>query len=413
MPSARVLVVWSTVLPAAAMLAACRDSSAPPRAAVVATQPGAPARENLHAAAVARRIGAFQRLRDAQEAERSGRLTEARNLYAQALELDPTNVAAKVGHDRVIAQLNEAPPPQQRSETERQIIGNSGPIRYDFNTALEESNKAVAAKQFEQARSAWRRARDAALRNPQMFPPSEIEKFQAGLRDLDRLIRQAESAEIAAMRRAGQHAAAARIESQREADDRDRQKAVRERVGEARRMIESETYGWLGPAIDEILFLDPHNDFALGARPLLKKITELLHERRRLGPPATNPSASATELIHRGQEAEVAGRFAEARNLYHRALEWDRGVENERKVIPYIFKVAVEEGNRALSAHPPKIDEAWASLERSRATALQNPAIFPPETIRDWNNTMKELHRRILDAEEKARDARTSRDRVQ
>jgi tetratricopeptide (TPR) repeat protein len=195
MASTRVLVVWSTVLPAAAMLAGCREAPAPPPTPVVATQPGAPAREGLHAAAEARRIGAFQQLRDAQEAERSGRLTEARNLYAQALELDPNNAAARDGRNRVIAYLEEAEknPPPALSRTERLVVGSLS-ARWDFNFAVEEADKALALKRFAEARAARRRAWAAVERDRDLLAPDDLRAFQAAAEKLDRRITEAESA---------------------------------------------------------------------------------------------------------------------------------------------------------------------------------------------------------------------------
>jgi hypothetical protein len=184
---------------------------------VATTSPSRSSGTDLRLLAESRRIQAFQRLREAQHAERDGRFGEARILYVQALELDANNVAAKDGRDRVVAQLSEAPPPR-RPRSDARIMGNSGPIRYDFQTAVEEADKAVAAKQFGQARSAWRRAREAAGRHPEIFPPSDIQAFQSALLDLDRRIFNAEAAEIQSLRRAGRHEAAARIEAQRVAD---------------------------------------------------------------------------------------------------------------------------------------------------------------------------------------------------
>jgi hypothetical protein len=189
------LVVWFAVLPAAALLAACRDSPAPPPTQAAATRPSAPSSENLHAAAEARRIGAFQRVREAQEAERSSRLADARNLYAQALELDPNNAAARDARDRVIAQLeeNEKNPPRALSRTER-LVGGSSSARWDFNFAVEEADKAVALKQFAEARAARRRAWAAVERDRDFFAPDDLRAFEAAAEELDRRISEAESA---------------------------------------------------------------------------------------------------------------------------------------------------------------------------------------------------------------------------
>jgi tetratricopeptide (TPR) repeat protein len=137
---------------------------------------------------------AFQLVREAQEAERSGRLVDARNLYSRSLELDPNNVAAQDGRNRMTAHFDEAEKDSPRpSEAERRILGSSE-ARWEFNFAVEEADRALTLKRFAEARAARRRGWAAVERDRFFFPPADIEAFEAAAEKLDRRIADAEAA---------------------------------------------------------------------------------------------------------------------------------------------------------------------------------------------------------------------------
>jgi hypothetical protein len=133
-------------------------------------------------------------IREAQEAERGGRWTEARNLYMRSLELDPHNAAARDGRDRMLAYFAEAEKNSPRpAEAERRIQGSSE-ARWVFNFSVEEADKALALKHFAEARAARRRGWAAVERDRNFFPPEQLRAFQAAAEKLDRRIAEAEAA---------------------------------------------------------------------------------------------------------------------------------------------------------------------------------------------------------------------------
>lgn len=221
--------------------------------------------EQENKAAQARKLVA-----DAQAAENSQNLVTAANLYAQALELDPTNAEALGGKNRTL-NIGGISPVQQDLATrqEQRITAERQAITFNVNLALANADAQTARNNFTDARQSIKQAEAAAKQNPGIFTNEELQTFDARIASArtgleQAVVRQEEEAKRLAQQNA-ENEAIARQRSQELA----RQQAVSSLISDSRRLTEQGKYDEALKTVDQILTIDPGNDYAKGVRQIL------------------------------------------------------------------------------------------------------------------------------------------------
>ncbi|HEY8667959.1 MAG TPA: hypothetical protein VIL86_14945 [Tepidisphaeraceae bacterium] len=227
------------------------------------------------------RYKAKQKVEAAQKAAADNKPEEALRLYNEALEFDPKNEQAAAGQ-REMATLTGhevggagggLAQEEQHANLQRTAIS------YRFNTAIDRAQAAIKAQDFVTARTQLENARVARDTEPTLFTQQEITRFNTIIADtqlaLERSEDAAKNASVSATAGEAQQREAIR---QREAAQQ-RQRAVSSLVKEAQRLVKQNDYDKALGVLDQILILDPTNDYAIGARPLVEDKANFMKQR--------------------------------------------------------------------------------------------------------------------------------------
>lgn len=245
------------------------------------------AKTELEATAQLEKIRQQQKAYEASQLVEQGKTAAAESRYADALaayskaaELDPSNQQAVQGRAEMQALAGRAPTQsgllnrvQQQNETRRQAI------TYSFNTALDASNAAIDGGDFRTARTQLAAARVAAESDPTIFTPEDIRKFNS---QIAATAGRLDAAEAKAAATAEQEKTAEAVKSQQlkaEQEQKLRENTVANLIKAARRAIEENKYREAVGILDQILVIDPHNEYAQGVKPLVEDKAILIEQR--------------------------------------------------------------------------------------------------------------------------------------
>ncbi len=272
-------VAQSTPPADAATEPAAAPTPAPTTPAPVAAAPSTEDRalEDLKATARLQEIQRQQDQYDSQQKTRaavaaeSNNLDQARQLYSQAVSLDPDNATAKAGLSRVlILQGRSTQNTSLLGEQAKRIQTQIQEITYSFDQAIADARAAIGRGQFQAASTDIQRAQVARNQNPNIFTPE-------ALRNFDNQIRQTQLALDTAQEQAKQDAirnnemeTATRLAKQQADQETQRHRTVQDLRATAMRLTEEARYREALGVVDQILVLDPTNEYATGVRPLLE-----------------------------------------------------------------------------------------------------------------------------------------------
>lgn len=218
---------------------------------------------------------------DARNAENAASIAIAAELYAKALELDPNNAEAAAGRQRTL-QTAGISPVQRDMATEREarILAERQYINSSFERFMTEAELNVARQRFDAARNSLQQAQVVSRTNPGIFTNPELEQFDQRLASarvsLDAAVQAyAENQRVVAEQQARADAAA------REAERiRVQQQAVASLIADARRLTDQGNYEQALKTVNQILTIDPRNDYATGVRQILFDRWSLQNQRR-------------------------------------------------------------------------------------------------------------------------------------
>jgi general secretion pathway protein D len=230
-----------------------------------ATQPGI----NGFSAAGAVDLGA--------KAEASGDNQEAARQYKAALDADPNNALAAQGRDRVQAKLSTGGTLTQRQQ---EIEASRQAINFRLKTALENARADVGKNEFPAAKDEIENARAARAQDPGIFTDVE-------LRAMDSQIAQAQNQKDTterayALTQAGaNNAEIERLNKERAADQqRQRAATIASLIKISRTQQDQQNYTASLGVLDQILTLDPQNDYAIGVRQYVEDKAILQEQRK-------------------------------------------------------------------------------------------------------------------------------------
>jgi Flp pilus assembly secretin CpaC len=206
------------------------------------------------------------------QAEKAGNDQEALSQYTQAVDLDPTNSDAVSGRDRLLAKMGRAPANggATLTRTQQQISQIIAAINYKFGTALDQAQKDTTSNQFAAAENDVQNAQAARDEDPTVFNADDLRRMDARIQtarlDLSR-------AKAEYDRRQSQDRAANVANEQNLAEQEDlnrRHRNVAAYIKLSRAQIEQQNYAAALGVLDQILTIDPQNDYALGIRQFVE-----------------------------------------------------------------------------------------------------------------------------------------------
>ena len=265
---------------------ALADSSTAP--AETTGSGSAPDQQSLEHQADVDRLAAQQRVYKAagfvdmgKKAEASGNDQEALQEYTQAVDLDPSNTAAVQGRDRLLSKLGRAPNQggATLTRTQQEISREMQAIQFKFQTAINQAQADIASAQFQAATADVQNAQAARDEDPTIFNSDDLRSMDSQIQQTTLNLRRAEqqNRQTQAQTQAQQ---ASRQQAAVEASDaRRRQIAVSSYIRLSRALIDQQNYAAALGVLDQILTIDPQNDYALGIRQFVED-KAILQEQR-------------------------------------------------------------------------------------------------------------------------------------
>ena len=253
----------------------------------VAETPAAPA-STLSQTADLERIRLEQRKAEAaalvtkaRAAQADNQLASALELYTKAAETDPSNTQAVAGRDELAALTGRAPAATSTlTEQEKLMNARRQETQYRFDSAIQKTKDATVSGAFGEARRQLDLARVASRSDRAIFSSAELtafdEQIAAAQGELEREQGRVERAEEQA-RAIGAADAEAQKLRQAEAE---KQRSVAQLIRRARQLTEQGQYDQALGVIDQVLALDPQNDYALGVRPLVEDRAIVQQQRK-------------------------------------------------------------------------------------------------------------------------------------
>ena len=245
---------------------------------------------------------ATQKVAQAQDARQQNRLDDALNLFTQAVTLDPTNQQAIAGRNDVLTLTSRAPGSSNALERQSvEIEARRQSIIYSFNTALDKAQADTQGKHIPEARADIERARVARMTDPQIFRDDEIRAFDSRIATAEQSLAAATAALTQEELDKQQHDAALVIEKSKREHDEQKRRTVADLIGNARTLTDQGRFREALNVIDQILVIDPGNDYAVGVRPLVEDRANFAEQRRY----REDYDANFTKVLNQSEEKRV------------------------------------------------------------------------------------------------------------
>jgi Flp pilus assembly secretin CpaC len=248
-----------------------------PEAAAVAAPAAAPASDPAAMTTTDTGKRAQELVLQARAAQAGGQETKALELYTQAAALDPANQAAVAGRDEL---AGKAVAPGLLTDRERAITGRRQQVQYLFDQAIGSARESTARGEFADARKALEQARTARNLDTNIFTNAEIGKFDTEIQVVQADLEAATKARATAE---AEEASRQLLTAQRTKADQDREQrenTVRSLIKQSRGLVAEMKYTEALNVIDQILVIDPTNDYAVGVRPLVEEKSTIQQQRR-------------------------------------------------------------------------------------------------------------------------------------
>ena len=209
-------------------------------------------------------------LQNARKAQDENRLTDAYGFYKAARDLDPSNAEATQGVARLQDMIVGATQQTLLDVEVRRVNAIKEYDQHYFNQAILDARAALNAHEFNLIGPALDRAQAARDAHSQYWSREALAKFDAEIRGIREAAR-AEQERLANLDKIQ------RIEQEKAREEAVRQEAIktrREKIAklsaDARRFLHDRNYIDALKVIDQLLAIDPANDWATGVRRLVQ-----------------------------------------------------------------------------------------------------------------------------------------------
>ncbi|HTW93326.1 MAG TPA: hypothetical protein VMD30_00945, partial [Tepidisphaeraceae bacterium] len=270
-------------------VAVSSESATPAAENIPATQPTPNAEEQLKAETENQEL---QKERDqfrarglvdlARQAYEENRKEEALSDYEEAANLDPTNEQAVAGVKELQEETGKTTASANIQQYTHRIAAEVEEIKFKFNSAIDAARTATAANNFAEARQQIESARVALAIDPGVFPVTELDQMEATIAQVDADLKNAQTAYQNEVARESEIEIQRQMEAAKEEALQQRENAVSDLITQSRQYIAE--YNWAAAlgVLDQILTLDPNNDYAIGMRQFVedKAIVQDQHKYR-------------------------------------------------------------------------------------------------------------------------------------
>jgi general secretion pathway protein D len=224
---------------------------------------------------------AKQKIADAQDARAQNRLDDALDLYTQAVQLDPTNQDAINGRNDLLTLTGRQPgKTNSLDRASREIEARRQSIQYSFGNAIDKAQADIDGKQISDAKAEIERARVARNTDPQIFTDEELRAFDSRIVATETSLAAAQSQLTQAQLDQQQKETQERLATEEDAREKQKLKTVADLIGSARTLTAQGRYRDALSVIDQILVIDPNNDYAVGVRPLVEDRADFAEQRK-------------------------------------------------------------------------------------------------------------------------------------
>lgn len=235
------------------------------------------ARKLRHQAAVTQ---SQEWVREAQEAQRANNFDRALDLYTRAAQIDPDNAAAVQGRDQVLTLRGQNPAAVNGAPVEADYIrARQSEITFQVQSNLDQAQTAIKQGHWRDAQISIDRARLAATADPTIFEPADLHKFTLRIDQAQQDLQRTEQ-EVSAREREGIDVGVRkRIADEQHQANLQRQQTIADLIHSSHLLSNQGRYRESLQIVDQILILDPINDYAVGVKPLLEDKTQFAEQR--------------------------------------------------------------------------------------------------------------------------------------
>lgn len=226
-----------------------------------------------------RQYEAGQLVQRAEQARRENRLQEAYVLYSEAAKLDPTNQAAVTGAVNLrVLTTGGVEGGMLEAQIERIRVLKQA-IEYSFQRNIEEARQAIAANNFDQAQAAIDAARVARDSDPTVFSQQELSQFNSTIANTQAALNRATEATATVQQRTAAEQAAEEAARRERIRIEEERRTVQALVRTAKQLVYEGQYSQALGVINQILAIDPTNDYAVGVKRLVQDYATIQQQR--------------------------------------------------------------------------------------------------------------------------------------
>lgn len=263
----------------------------------------------LREAAAADRIRAEQNafrakqfVDQADQAKAGQRYNEALSLYDEALKYDPNNATAQSGKADTLKLTGQTVPQGDTFKTyENVVTAKQQNIRFSVQAALEESQMARKDGDYAGSRRAIIKAQSARDSDTGIFKQEEINGFDSAIRSETGATDRAEAEFIARSHAEDQQKAIEEQNIVQRNTDIQRQRTIAALVKQSRQLTGEGRNKDAMKVIDQILSIEPANDYALGVKPLIYDKIQIRNQRDTM----EKVNRNLTEVLNMAEESRV------------------------------------------------------------------------------------------------------------
>jgi general secretion pathway protein D len=270
--------------PAAAPATMPAPVAAAPSTAPMAANPQAELQDTAQMEKVKSQQNSFeakQLVARGQAAQDKNNYEQALDNYTRAADLDPTNQQALAGREKMLQLLGRQPGREdQLTRVQKEIEIRRQEIMYRVDQALEEATNAVRQNDYTGAQAAVDRARVALNTDRTIFTPDELRRMETRIANAQTDVT-ARSQVYAQQEAVANQKAANAAENQRvQIQEETKRRQVASLISRSRSAVNEGKYDEALGIIDQILILDPQNDYAVGVRALVEDRALFLQQRK-------------------------------------------------------------------------------------------------------------------------------------
>ncbi len=255
-----------------------------PSTAPTATNPQAELQDTAQMEKVKSQQNAFeakQLVARGQAAQDKNNYEQALDNYTRAADLDPTNQEAIAGREKMLQLLGRQPGREdQLTRVQKEIEIRRQEIMYRVDQALEEAGNDVRSNDYTAAQAAVDRARVALNTDRTIFTPDEIQRMETRIANAQTDVT-SKSQTFAQQQAVENQKQANAAETERiHIQEETKRRQVASLISRSRSAVNEGKYDEALGIIDQILILDPQNDYAVGVRGLVEDRALFLQQRK-------------------------------------------------------------------------------------------------------------------------------------